>query len=347
MQFEDVAAVAHDPASFSSREPNLYDETPERLLSVPPISVDPPDHAAYRRIMLPAFSPNEVAKLIPSTEANCHALIDRFINTGAADAGLDYAQHVPVFVTARLLGLPATDGEQFRGWVHDIVELGPGDVERSIKATREALTYFREQLADRREHGGDDITTLIGHGTIDAVPVPEKVQAAMLLNLLLGGIDTTWSALGSALLHLATHPEDQARLRAELELLDTAIEEFLRFYAPAEIGRVATRDTEIGGCPVAAGDHVWVSFPAANRDPKAFPDADRFIIDRQVNRHIAFGVGIHRCIGSNLARMEMRVALRAWLQRVPSFRLTEGATIKWSSGGNVRGPRTIPVVFSQ
>lgn len=195
-----------------------------------------------------------------------------------ADAGRDYAQHVPVFVTARLLDLPATDGEQFRGWVHDIVELGPGDVERSIQATREALSYFRDQLADRRAQGGDDVTTLIANGEIDGVPVPEKLQAAMLLLLLLGGIDTTWSALGSALLHLATHPEDQARLRAEPKLLDTAVEEFLRFYAPAEIGRLAMRDTEIGGCPVAAGDHVWVSFPAANRDPTKFSDADRFII---------------------------------------------------------------------
>lgn len=167
----------------------------------------------------------------------------------------------------------------------------------------------------------------------------------MLLLLLIGGIDTTWSALGSALLHLATHPEDQQRLRSEPELLDTALEEFLRLYAPAEIGRVATTDTQVGGCPVTAGEHVWLSFPAANRDPNVFPEADRFVIDRRENRHLAFGVGIHRCIGSNLARMEMRVALKTWLERVPHFHVPKGATVKWSTGGNVRGPREIPVVF--
>jgi cytochrome P450 len=167
----------------------------------------------------------------------------------------------------------------------------------------------------------------------------------MLLVLLIGGIDTTWTTLGAALLHLATHAEDQARLRAEPELLETALEEFLRFYAPVEIGRLVTHDTEVGGCPVAAGEHVWLSYPAANRDPSVFPDADRFIIDRRENRHLTFGVGVHRCLGSNLARMELRVALDTWLKRVPSFRVPDGRSIGWSSGGNVRGPREIPVVF--
>jgi cytochrome P450 len=108
---------------------------------------------------------------------------------------------------------------------------------------------------------------------------------------------------------------------------------------------VATADTEIAGQRVAAGEHVWLSFPAANRDPTAFPDADRFVIDRQLNRHVAFGVGIHRCIGSNLARMELRVALDVWMRRMPPFRLADGATIEWTAGGNVRGPRTIPIAF--
>jgi cytochrome P450 len=344
MRLEDVSTVAHDPGRFSSREPNLYDETPERLLEIPPISIDPPAHAGYRRVMLPAFAPPAVERLIPATEAACHRLLDGFVERGAADAGRDYAQHVPVIVTARLLGLPAEDGERFRGWVHDIVE-GINDVERNIAATREALAYFREQLAERREDGGDDVTTLIARGQIDDAPIPERTQAAMVLLLLLGGIDTTWSALGSALLHLATHPEDQARLRAEPELLDTALEEFLRFYSPAEIGRVATVDTEIGGQRIAAGEHVWLSFPAANRDPAAFPDADRLVLDRQLNRHVAFGVGIHRCIGSNLARMELRVALDVWMRRMPPFRLADGANVEWTSGGNVRGPRTIPIAF--
>lgn len=345
LRYGDVTAVAHDPSRFSSREPNLYDETPERLLITPPISIDPPHHAGYRRVMLPALSPHAVQRLVPETEAACHALIDGIVGSAAVDAARDYAQHVPVVVTAALLGLPAEDGDRFRGWVHDIVE-SIDDIERNVAATREALAYFRTQLADRREHGGDDVTALVARGELDGEPIGEKTQAAMLLLLLLGGVDTTWSALGSALLHLATHPEDQERLRREPELLDTAIEEFLRFYAPAEIGRVVTADTELAGRHIPAGEHVWVSFPAANRDPAAFPDADRFVIDRKLNRHVAFGVGIHRCIGSNLARMELRVALDVWMRRLPPFRLDDDATVEWTAGGNVRGPRTVPIVFT-
>jgi cytochrome P450 len=345
INFEDVGKVAHDPSSFSSRVTNLYDEMPERLVAMPPISLDPPDHGKYRRIVLPAFTPKAVAKLVSETESYCNALIDRFAQSGRADGSQDFAQHVPVFVTAKLLGVPDSDGDRFRQWVHRFVEVGPSDNDAAAGAFREMLAYFREQLAQRREDPREDVTTLVANGIVDGVLIPERVQAAMLILLLLGGVDTTWSAIGSALLHLAMHSGDQARLRAEPELLDTAIEEFLRFYAPAEIGRVATRETEIGGCPVAAGEYVWLSFPAANRDPAAFPHADQFIMDRKENRHLAFGLGIHRCLGSNLARMEMQVALRTWLQRVPSFRLQDEATIDWTSGGNILGPRRIPISF--
>jgi len=244
------------------------------------------------------------------------------------------------------LGLPESDADQFRHWIHEIIELGLDDVDVGRRATLEVLDYFRAQLDQRRRDGGEDLTAVVAHAEMNGDAVPERTQAAMLLVLLIGGIDTTWTTLGAALLHLATHPEDQARLRAEPELLETALEEFLRFYAPVEIGRLVTRDSELGGCPVRAGEHVWLSYPAANRDPAAFPDPDRFIIDRRNNRHFTFGVGLHRCLGSNLARMELRVALATWLQRVPTFRVADGASIGWSSGGNVRGPREIPVCFS-
>ncbi|MEA3214111.1 MAG: hypothetical protein QOJ19_267 [Acidimicrobiia bacterium] len=341
----DITAVAHDPTTFSSVEVNLFDVKPKRMLFVPPITADPPDHTAYRRVMLPRFTLQEMDKLAPATEAICNQLIDRFINDGSADAGVDYAQHVPTLVTAKLLGLPDSDADQFRQWIHELIELGQDDIQIGRRATLEVLDYFADQLNQRRQQGGDDLTALVAKAEIDGVPMPERTQAAMLLVLLIGGIDTTWTTLGAALLHLATHAEDQARLRAEPELLETALEEFLRFYAPVEIGRLVTHDTEVGGCPVAAGEHVWLSYPAANRDPSVFPDADRFIIDRRENRHLTFGVGVHRCLGSNLARMELRVALDTWLKRVPSFRVPDGRSIGWSSGGNVRGPREIPVVF--
>jgi len=157
-------------------------------------------------------------------------------------------------------------------------------------------------------------------------------------------VDTTWSAIGSSLWHLATHPEDRKRLAAEPELMPTAVEELLRAYSPVTMAREVTEDIEYAGCPMKAGDKVLMNFPAANRDPEAFDQPDVVQLDRAHNRHVAFGSGIHRCAGSNLARMELRVALEEWMARIPEFSLAEGEEITWA-GGQVRGPRILPVVF--
>src|SRR5690606_9886225 len=142
--------------------------------------------------------------------------------------------------------------------------------------------------------------------------------------------------------HLAQHPGDRARLVAEPELLPVAVEELLRFYAPVTMARIATTEAELGDRTVQPGDWVLLPFPSANRDPEAFDDADRFVIDRERNRHVAFGVGIHRCVGSNLARLELTVALEEWLRRVPDFELDDADAVTWSTG-QVRGPRQLPL----
>jgi cytochrome P450 len=162
--------------------------------------------------------------------------------------------------------------------------------------------------------------------------------------LLIAGIDTTWSAIGSCLWHLATHDDDRRRLVAEPGLLPTAVEEFLRAYAPVTMAREIAKETRIDGTVFKPGEMVLLSFPAANRDPAMFPDPDRVVIDRGANRHAAFGLGIHRCIGSNLARMEIRTALEEWLARIPEFRLAPDAVVTWSEGA-VRGPRRVPVLL--
>ena len=165
-------------------------------------------------------------------------------------------------------------------------------------------------------------------------------------DLLIAGIDTTWSAIGASLWHLATNPGDCARLVAEPALMTTAIEEFLRAYAPVTMARKVVSDREVGGTLLRAGQTTMLCFPAANRDPAVFPDPDKVLLDRKDNRHAAFGLGIHRCVGSNLARMEMRVALEEWLARIPRFQLAEGAQVVWSEGP-ARGPRRLPFEFFQ
>jgi cytochrome P450 len=179
---------------------------------------------------------------------------------------------------------------------------------------------------------------------VDGQPLaPEKVIGTLRL-LMIAGIDTTWSAIGASLWHLAKNPQDAARLVADPSLMDTAVEELLRAYAPVTMAREVMKDVTINGCPMKPGAMVLLSFPAANRDPKMFPDADKVLLDRQENRHAAFGLGIHRCVGSNLARMELRVAIEEWLKRIPVFRLEDAASVTWSEG-TVRGPRALRVVF--
>src|SRR5215472_14793468 len=160
--------------------------------------------------------------------------------------------------------------------------------------------------------------------------------------LLIAGIDTTWSAIGASLWHLAKNPGDLGRLVADPRLLPTATEEFLRAYAPVTMARLVKQDMTWHGVDMKADDWILLSFPAANRDPAQFQRADEVVIDREVNRHAAFGLGIHRCVGSHLARMELRVALDVWLERIPSFTLLDPAGVTWSTG-QIRGPRALPL----
>jgi cytochrome P450 len=202
--------------------------------------------------------------------------------------------------------------------------------------------YIHARIEEHEREPQDDLTSFLLEAELDGNKLhPDHVAGTMVL-LMIAGIDTTWSAIGAALWHLAQNPGDRHRLATEPALMDTAVEEFLRAYAPVTMARMVAEDFEFDGCPFKEGDWVLLPFPAANRDPAAFPDADKVLIDRAVNRHTAFGLGIHRCLGSNLARMEMRVALEEWMARFPDFELSDPDRVTWSAG-QVRGPRTVPV----
>jgi cytochrome P450 len=207
------------------------------------------------------------------------------------------------------------------------------------------FAFWEEEIHKRRTQPGDDFISELLDGDLDGEPVDDNHVASTCNLLLVAGIDTTWSSIGSALWHLATHPDDRRRLVAEPELLPTAVEELLRVYSPVTMGRLAIEDVSIGGVTIPAGSRVLMNFPAANRDPEHFPEPDRVVLDRAVNRHVAFGIGIHRCAGSNLARMEMEVALEVFLERIPEFHLDDVTAVTWA-GGQVRGPRTLPLAFA-
>ena len=208
------------------------------------------------------------------------------------------------------------------------------------------IEFISGEVAKRQHDPQEDLITeflFLELDDPDAKITPDVVVGIVNL-LIVAGIDTTWSSIGSALWHLGTHPEDRQRLLDEPELLPIAIEEFLRFYAPVTMARIAEVDIDYNGVHIERGDKVLMNFPAACHDPDQFDQPDEFIIDRAKNRHIAFGSGIHRCAGSNLARLEMTTAVRVWLERIPEFEVSDRSPMKWA-GGQVRGPRLMPMSF--
>ncbi len=345
-RYEDVAAVAYDTETFSSRDvgvlPPMEGTT---LLSAPPITSDPPFHTAARRIVLPFFSPRSVEKLEHKTRSICLELLDAIGDAPTADAAGDYAQHIPVRVISHMLGIPEEEEATFTDWAIRIFQGAATNPDDGRAATKEILAYFEEQVEMRRRERSDDLISFLLDADLEGDPLTQKHILGTCFLLLMAGIDTTWSGIGASLWHLATHRDDRDRLVAEPELIPTADEEFLRAYSPVTMARVATQDTEIGGCPVHAGDRVLLNFPSGNRDPEKFGQPDEVIIDREQNRHFAFGIGIHRCLGSNVARMEMRVAIESWLERFPRFELAPDAEVRWG-GAQVRGPREVPVVLN-
>jgi len=354
-RYEDVYAIAHDIEKFPSGNgisvvpmipmaPGDGSPAPAPVLvsGVPPISADPPLHTWTRRLVLPTMSPARVAEYEVFTRDLCRRLVDDVLARGEGDAAAEYAQQIPVRVIGHILGVPEDMAGTFTEWVRDVLEFAH-DPERRRRGIVGIIEYLQGAIDEREAEPRDDFITELMHAEHDGEPITRDVVMGMCALLLIAGIDTTWSSIGSTMWHLATHPDDRRRLATEPDLMPTAIEEFLRAYAPVTMARRIVEDTEYKGCPIKAEERILMNFPAANRDPEVFPDADKVILDRTQNRHLAFGAGIHRCAGSNLARMELRVAVEEWLARIPEFEVVDHDRVTWA-GGQVRGPRTVPVV---
>jgi cytochrome P450 len=344
-RYDDVHEIAYDSEHFSSRRVIVrLQKIP--LVSAPPITSDPPAHTPARKLLLPAFAPKEIAKLEERTRAVCHSLLDAIGDAEECDGAVGYAQHIPVRVIAHMLGVPEGNGDRFRRWIYKALIEGARNPLAAMEAHNEMGLYFAEQVALRRANPGTDLISYLLEARFNGEPLSEEHVTGTLRLILVAGIDTTWSGIGASLWHLATHAEDRERLVAEPELLPIAIEEFLRAYSPVTMAREVVKEKTVGGCPFKVGGQVLLSFPAANRDPGKFADADRVLIDRTENPHAAFGLGRHRCLGSNLARMEMTIAIEEWLARFPDFSLAKGKQTTWSEG-TVRGPRLLPLAIKR
>ncbi|HVA51978.1 MAG TPA: cytochrome P450 [Acidimicrobiales bacterium] len=343
-----VSAIAKDTENFTSRDVIVHDgrpteeDLPAPIGLAPPITSDPPFHQIARKLILPAFSPGVVNALEPKIRALCNELLDDIIAEGVVNASMDYARLIPPAVIREMLGFPGEDMDIFIRCVHVITESIDRPEEERIELFAPVEEYFRTKIEEHMENPRDDLTSFLLNAEINGEKLAvEHVFGTMVL-ILVAGIDTTWGAIGASLWHLAQHPQDLARLVNEPELMPVAIEEFLRFYAPVTMARLVKADMEYLGCPMKEDDWILLGFPAANRDPVVFKDADHFIIDRAENRHVAFGLGIHRCIGSNLARLELRVALQEFIKRYPKFELENKDDVTWAQG-QIRGPRNLPL----
>ncbi len=358
--YDDVTKIAHDFMTFSSTQvlvipfmetarQDMENINPEVLgYGAPPITADPPLQTWTRRLILPWFSHKKVAEYEPLTQSICDNLIDKIIGRQFVDGAVDYAQQIPVRVISHILGVPEEMTDTFTTWVRDFLEFADNS-ENRFNSIRDIVIYLmtvidqRKKLISQGENLDDIISFLIKEQKTNS-EINDAIVLGMSILLLIAGIDTTWSAIGSALWHLGSNREDLVMLKNQPEIMDTAIEELLRAYSPVTMARVVTKDTDYNGCPMKQGDKVLMNFPAANRDPLVFENPQVVNLRRKINRHIAFGSGIHRCGGANLARMELKVAIRTFIDRLPDFKVDESKPVMWA-GGQVRGPRVLPLAF--
>jgi len=342
-RYDDVVAANLDAGTFSSR----YCLIPRQQFGPdferrPPLTLDPPEHTTFRRLLLPGFTMKQINKWEPEIRSIARRTLRGFQHTGACDAAGDFAKKIPLGFTCALMGVPTEMESEFTRWTHDLVEAH--DLDGVLKAAGEIGAFLQGQVEARRRRPGDDLISVLVESEIDGERLEGQELIGALVLILIAGLDTTWSAIGSSLYHLACHPEHRRRLAADPSLIPTAVEELLRFYSPVTIARETTRDVTIGGVTIPAREMVVLGWPSANRDPEVFPDADKVVIERSENRHIAFGVGPHRCLGSAVARLEMTVALQEWLRAIPEFELVDPAEVTWSAG-HVWGPRRLDVTF--
>ncbi|QTH21155.1 cytochrome P450 [Rhizorhabdus wittichii] len=337
----DIRRVLQDDMLFSSKDKTA--RTRGRGWGLIPLEVDPPDHAKYRALMNPLFSPARMAALEKQVRARAVAMIEELLPQGQCDFVTDFAQRFPAAIFVDLMGLPSDRTPQFMAWEGQM--LG-GDYAAKLRATDEVIAYLEELAAERRANPIDDLMSFAVTAEMDGRRLSDGEVMGIVFLLFIGGLDTVASSLGFHFRYLAEHPEEQARLRADPARIPDAVEELLRAFAVVTTSRFARQDVEIGGVTIRAGELVTTSTVLASRDPREFSDPGRVDLTRSPNRHNAFSFGAHRCIGSHLARRELVIAQEEWLRRAPTLAVASGAAIT-AHGGGVLGLDTLPLHWNR
>ena len=359
-RYEDVLAVLKDQRFVKDWRGAL---TPEQLAQVPPIpevmkplsqnmlDTDPPDHERLRALVSKAFTPRLIERLRPRVQAISDGLLDAVQDRGEMDLIDDYAFPLPITVIAELLGVPAEDRNNFREW-SDAAVSGNASQEYMeeilIPHMQDFTDYLRALFEEKRANPGDDLVSALVRAEEAGDRLSEDELLGMVFLLLVAGHETTVNLIGNGVLALLQHPDQLRKLKEDPSLIKPAVEELLRYDGPVETSteRFAREDVEIGGQVIPRGEMVLVVLAAADHDPEHFSDPDELDITRTDNRHLAFGKGIHHCLGAPLARMEGQIAISTLLRRMPNLRL-EGSpeSLSWRPGMILRGLRGLPVEF--
>jgi cytochrome P450 len=339
-----VAEVLQDFDTFRSGEGVTVPHNPAQPI-MPPIDVDPPAHRAWRRLLNPYVSPAALAARRSETQAIARSLVDQFVARGEFDVMADYAEPLSAIVLAKVI-LGVENVDEIRQVQQNSHAISDGmDNERGQQAFIDLRAHVERLVAERRQHPrDDDIVTGVLAATIEGQPVTESEAVNCLMIVYLGGLDTTSNAIGSIAYRMALDPAlvDQAR---DPLWFRQRLDEFLRLDSPvANLSRTAAHDTQLGGQTIAGGEKVLVSYLSANRDESEFAAADTLDFDRPRNRHVAFGLGPHRCVGSHLARFEIEIAFEELLGRIEDLHLPEQDPLIWKTGLNF-GPRSLRLTF--
>lgn len=347
-RYDDVSAALGDPATYSSAS-GIFPTPPgvdmTELFLPMLIMTDPPRHTALRKIVSKAFTPRRIVALEPHIHAIVDDLLDQAPGTGSWDFVSGFAGPLPAIVIADMLGVPREDRDRFRTWSTTLIQSNPirGEFGPGLDAAAALYDYFTSFLAERRAHPQDDLMTALVHAEFDGEQLSEEELLGFCLLLLVAGHETTTNLLSNSAVVLAQHPESRQQLADNPELVPAAVEELLRYDSPVQgLARTLTRPVDLHEQRMRKGDTVLLLFGSANRDGRAFSDADRFDINRRPERQVAFGRGIHFCLGASLARLEARIALEALLARHRDWDVDLRSAVRLRSGP-IRGYVSLPV----
>ncbi|SOX56921.1 cytochrome P450, partial [Mycobacterium ahvazicum] len=342
--YEGILQIMQNPEAFSNSVVTALDPNPP--IKWIPEMLDGEEHRQWRRQLGPLFSPGAVEKLESTVRQRAIDLIDGLVSRGSCDFMADFAARFPTTIFLEMMGLPVEELDEFLAWEHDILHAGGSDEEKlrtQMTAMMSVMGRFTTVIAERREEPRDDIVSKALTYEIDGEPVTDQDLLSFCLLMFMAGLDTVSVTLGWMFLHLARNDDDRHRIVNEPAVIPSAVEEFVRAYAIVIPARKVMRDIDIQGCPMKAGDMVNIPLAAATRDDAAFTDATSVDITRKPNNHIGFGAGPHRCLGSHLARQELRIALEEWHKRIPNYRVAPDAQMLES--GSQLGLESLPLVW--